>query len=47
MEPRGGFEDEGADLEDSDQPKEVCQQEQEAEGGRRLRERLLARLRRL
>ena len=38
MEPRRGYEDKGAHLEDPDKPKEVCQQEQEAQGARRLRD---------
>ena len=47
MEPRGGDEDQRAYLEDLDQPDEVRQQEQEAEGARRLRQRLLEGLRRV
>ena len=47
MEPRGGDEDQRAYLEDLDQPHEVRQQEQEAEGARRLRQRLLEGLRRV
>lgn len=47
MEPRGGDKDQRAYLEDLDQPHEVRQQEQEAEGARRLRQRLLEGLRRV
>ena len=47
MEPRGGDKDQRAYLEDLDQPHEVRQQEEEAEGARRLRQRLLEGLRRV